>query len=172
MYCNLSLLRVYICGSRQSKEKNMNYRMLVLFGLSMLFLSCEGFKVLTLHNFSDVSVDITLKPGLNTMERYEISNYPNAMSISGDSITMELPKDSSIVLTSIFTSFLGGVKLKEYDIRINYLKIRTTDTTIVAYSKQEILSLLKDDSFKYKKKIDKGRDLINSSNWGNIIIRK
>lgn len=150
----------------------MKHWILIFLGVSFLFLSCEGFKVLTLHNFSNANVDVTVKPGISTMEKNEISNYPNDLSKNGDSLTIELPKDSSIILTSIFTSFLGGAKLKEHDIRINYLKIRTPDTTIIADSKLEIIDLLKDDSFKYRKKFDKERGLVNSKNWGNIIIRK
>ncbi len=149
----------------------MKYYKLILLGVSILFMSCEGLKVLTLHNFSNGSVDLTIKPGKYTVER-EIANYPIDLSRTDDSLIFELPKDSSIVLSSIFTSFLGGVKIKERDIRINYLQIRTNDTTITADSKLEILNLLKDNSFKYNRKIDKERVLINSRNWGNIIIRK
>lgn len=135
-------------------------------------MSCEGFKVLTLHNFSTNRVSVTVKPGISTIKRYEVSNYPNNASIIADSVIVELPKDSSLVLTSIFTSFMGGVKLKEEDIQIDYLRINTPDTVIVAKSKHEIIKLLKDDSFNYKKQLDKMRGVTNSRNYGNIIIRK
>jgi len=145
---------------------------LILFGLTLLSVSCEGFKILKLHNFSNTNVEVTIKPGTNTMKRYELSNYPNTTSINANSVILELPKDSSLVLTSIFTSFLRGAKIKEQDIRINYLKIKTIDTTIIADSKREIINLLKEDSFKYKKNLDRERELINSRNWRNIIIKK
>ncbi len=142
----------------------MKFWKFIFFGLSLLFVSCGGFKVLTLHNFSNTSVDLTVKPGIETMKRHEVSNFPNTTSLNADSVFLELPKDSSIVLTSIFTSFLGGAKIKEQDIRITYLKIKTEDTTIIANSKGEIIDLLKEDSFKYRKKLDMDRGLINSKN--------
>lgn len=145
---------------------------LLFFGLIIILVSCEGFKVLTLHNFSTNSVSVTIKPGISTMKEYEVSNYPNNANTIADSVIIELPKDSSLVLTSIFTSFMGGAKLKEEDIQINYLRIKTPDTVIVAESKHEIIKLLNDDSFKYKKQLDKKRGVANSRNWGNIIIRK
>jgi hypothetical protein len=77
------------------------------------------------------------------MKKYQISNYPNKSNKISDSITVELPRDSSIVLSSIFTSFLGGVKLKERDIRVSYLKIETEKTLVVANSKKRNITTIR-----------------------------
>ncbi|MEM7102909.1 MAG: hypothetical protein AAF502_07270 [Bacteroidota bacterium] len=144
----------------------------ILFGLIIIFSGCEGFKMLTLHNFSQSEINLTIKPRFNKMERHEIVNYPSPLNKNGDSLNLILPKDSSIVLTSIFTSFLGGARLKEEDIRIDYLKIQTEDSTFIAKNKKEILDLVKSDKFKFRKSHDKERKVPNTKNFGNIIIRK
>ena len=149
-----------------------HFQWLLLLGSIMLFSGCEGFKVLTLHNFSHSQVRLTVKPGINDMEKYQISNYPSSANKIGDSMSLTLPRDSSIVLTSTFTSFMAGPKLKEQDIKIDYLKIETDDSTFVADSKKEILNLIRDESFRYHRKTDKNRAILNSRNFGNIIIRE
>ena len=126
-----------------NNKERLNFRSLLLILTLTSLFSCEGFKVLRLHNYSDNTATVTIKPGYSKMKKYQISNYPNKSNKISDSITVELPRDSSIVLSSIFTSFLGGVKLKERDIRVSYLKIETEKTLVVANSKKRNITTIR-----------------------------
>ncbi|MCB0542068.1 MAG: hypothetical protein KDC61_10170 [Saprospiraceae bacterium] len=146
--------------------------MRILFFLPLLALSgCEGFKVLSIRNFSNTDARIVTKPGITRIDRLHIANYPSGVNIIGDSATFVLPADSSFVITSVFTSFLSGAKIRARDIKIHYLRIETPHDTITAHSEAEILQLLHDDRFRYKKDLGRERRLMNSKNFGNIIIQ-
>lgn len=141
----------------------------LVFFTSLLFLtSCEGFKVLTLTNASGKDATVTVKPGIEKYDDTKISHYPVVQS--GDSLTVVLPSDSSMVLLSVFTTMIGGAKIKPHDLHIDYLKIQSAEDTITADTKEEILALLRDDRTRYRSRTDK--PMTNGKNFGNIMIRR
>ena len=138
--------------------------------LTLLLTSCEGFKVLALHNVSDASINITVKPSIGNFDARDISNYPNYQYL--DSTTVILKPDSSMILLSIFTGLMFNVNISEDDLRTDYLRIETKTDTIVADSKKEIIKLMDDNRMKYRRKTDKNRVMANGPNFGNIFIRE
>jgi len=149
---------------------NRNTRQIIFIFLLFCLTSCEGFKVLVLYNDSDNDIIITTKPALTKFQYGNITNHLDS-SIYSISTTILKP-DSEIVLTAIFTGMIFNSKIKEKDIKIEYLKIQTMSDTIEAKSKSDIIKLLNNNKTKYKRKLDKTKKLINSKNFGNIIIRK
>ena len=143
--------------------------------LSFLFIltlmtSCEGFKVLTIHNSSEYEAKVTVRPGLDFSNNKPIHNYPNIQT--SDSTIVVLQPDSSITILSVFKGMMFNVKIKENELRTNFLKIETSNDTIIANSRSEILGLLKNEKTRYKPKMDKDKVLANGRNFGNIFIRK
>jgi len=137
------------------------------FILLFLLTGCEGFKVLTLTNVSGGNATVTIKPKIESFDKRNIHNHPR--ELLGDSLVMTFPTDSSFVLLSIFTTMMGGPKIKSHDLRIDYLKIQTAETTILADTKEEILDLLNDPRTKYRPRTDK--PMTDGKNFGNIMIR-
>lgn len=138
------------------------------FILILIFLtSCEGFKMLALTNVSGENATVTIKPKIEAFDKRNIHRYP--MKNFGDSLTITLSPDSSLVLLATFTTMMFGPKIKPYDLRIDYLKIETKADTITADSKQEIIDLLHDQRTRYRPKTDK--KMTNEKNIGNIMIR-
>lgn len=135
----------------------------------LLSTSCEGFKVLTIHNVSNSNARITLSPGIENSNQKWISNYPNDLSSYSSVIILE--PDSSVKLLSIFTNLTFTGRLKARELRTDYLKIETSSDTIIANSKDEIIELLKDPRTKYSRKLDRELQLLNDKRWGNIMIR-
>ncbi|MBI4947262.1 MAG: hypothetical protein HY840_12785 [Bacteroidetes bacterium] len=142
----------------------------ITFLLLLSLTSCEGFKVLKLYNASDKDIIITTQPGLTTFIKDTIANYPYNSSLQNSTIILK--PDSSAILTSIFTSKMFNVKIHEWELRIDYLKIQTPTDTIEAKNKIEIIKLLTDSMTRYNPTTDTRKTIINSKNVGNIIIRK
>lgn len=143
---------------------------LTILSIITLLTSCEGFKVLTIHNTSEKEAKVTVRPGLYYSDKKQIHNYPNNQTL--DSTTVVLKPDSSMTILSIFTGMMFNVKIKESDLRTDYLRIETKTDTIVAKSRNEILQLLKDDRTRFRRKTDKDKVMASSRNFGNIFIRK
>jgi hypothetical protein len=138
----------------------------IVFGLS----SCEGFKVLTLYNTSNSDAIVTTQPGLPKYDKSKIGSYPDNSTFH--SSTLILKPDSSLILSEIFTGLVGRkMQITEQDLRINYLKIQTGTQIIEAKNKTEIIKLLTDSTTKYVPTTDTSKKIINSKNYGNIIIR-
>ncbi|MCH7397739.1 hypothetical protein MM236_07060 [Belliella sp. DSM 107340] len=145
-------------------------KLLTFLSTVILLTSCEGFKVLTIHNTSANEAKVTVRPGLDYSDKKQIHNYPNNQT--SDSTTVVLKPDSSMTILSIFTGMMFNVKIKESDLRTDYLRIETKTDTIVAKSRNEILQLLNDDRTRYRRKTDKDKVMASSRNFGNIFIRK
>lgn len=139
---------------------------LTILSIITLLTSCEGFKVLTIHNTSENEAKVTVRPGFDYSDKKQIHNYPNNQT--SDSTTVVLKPDSSMTILSIFTGMMFNVKIKESDLRTDYLRIETKTDTIVAKSRNEILQLLKDDRTRYRRKTDKDKVTASSRNFGNI----
>jgi hypothetical protein len=150
-------------GNFSGQQMGRSYYILMLF----LLTGCEGFKVLTLTNVSGDNATVTIKPKIETFDKGNIHNYPSGQL--EDSLVVTLAPDSSIVLLSTFTTMMFGSKIKPYDLRIDYLNIQTTDTTITANTKEKILDLLHNQRTRYRPKTDK--PMTNGKNFGNIMIR-
>jgi hypothetical protein len=148
--------------------KKISLIILTLTSLNCL-TSCEGFKILTLHNVSNEPITVTAKPGFEPFNANNISGFPNKSEL--DSTTFQLLPDSVTVLLSTFTTFMNGVKIRPQDLRTNYLRIETINDTIIANSKDEILRLAyKNKETKFNRKTDK--QLANSRNIRGIFIRE
>lgn len=145
-------------------------KILTFLSAVILFTSCEGFKVLTIHNTSANEAKVTVRPGLDYSDKKQIHNYPNNQT--QDSTTIVLKPDSSMTILSIFTGMMFNVKIKESELRTDYLRIETKTDTIIADSRKEILQLLKDERTRYRRKTDKDKVMASSRNFGNIFIRK
>ena len=126
---------------------------LTILSIITLLTSCEGFKVLTIHNASENEAKVTVRPGLDYSDKKQIHNYPNNQT--SDSTTVVLKPDSSMTILSIFTGMMFNVKIQESDLRTDYLRIETKTDTIIADSRKEILQLLKDKRTRYRRKTDK-----------------
>jgi len=113
---------------------------LTLLSIVTLLTSCEGFKVLTIHNTSENEAKVTVRPGLNYYDKKQSHNYQNNQT--SDSTTVILKPDSSMTILSIFTSLMFNVKMKERELRIDYMKIETPTDTVIAASREEIINLL------------------------------
>jgi hypothetical protein len=135
-----------------------------------LLTSCEGFKVLTIHNSSENQAKVTVRPGLDYSDKKQIHNYPNYQT--SDSTTVLLEPDSSMTILSIFTGMMFNVKIKESELRTDYLRIETKTDTLIADSRSEILQLIKDERTRYRRQTDKDKVIASSRNFGNIFIRK
>jgi hypothetical protein len=146
-----------------------HYYILTFLLMLTLLTSCEGFKVLTIHNTSGYEAKVTVRPGLGYSDKRLIHNYPNDQT--SDSTVVILKPDSSMTILSIFTGMMFSVKIRESELRTDYLKIETEKDTIVAESRSEILWLLKDERTRYRRKNDKSKVLASSANFGNIFIR-
>ena len=105
-----------------------------------LFTNCEGFKVLTIHNTSDREAKVTVRPGIKYSDENQIHNYPN--NLTSDSSVIVLQPDSSITVLSIFTGIMFNLKIKERELRTDYLKIETLSDTVIANSREEIVDLI------------------------------
>lgn len=145
-------------------------KILTSFIVFTLLSSCEGYKVLTIHNTSEGEAKVTVRPGLDYSDKTQIHNYTNNQI--SDSTTVVLKPDSSMTLLSIFTGMMFNVKIKEGELQIDYLRIETKKDTIIANSRIEILALLKDERTRYSSKTDKDKVKANSRNIANIFIRK
>src|SRR5688572_5825697 len=104
-----------------------------------LLTSCEGFKVLTIHNTSENEAKVTVRPSLDYFNKKH-HNYQNNQN--SDSTTVFLEPDSSMTILSIFTAMMFNVKIKESELRTDYLRIETKTDTLIADSRSEILQLL------------------------------
>ena len=108
-------------------------KILTLLIISTLLNSCEGFKVLTIDNTSDHAARVTVRPGLNYSDKSQIHNFPN--NPSSDSSVVILQPDSSMTVLSIFTGTMFNVKIKDRELRTDYLKIETPIDTVLADSR-------------------------------------
>lgn len=109
--------------------------------LSLIILtSCEGFKVLSIVNQSEDEVRVIVKPSLGEYSRTAIANYPAYQVL--DSSAVVLAPDSAMCVLSIFTFTMFNVKIKEEDLRLDYLRIESPKDTIIANSKAEIIGLI------------------------------
>ena len=115
-------------------------KILTLLIISTLSNSCEGFKVLTIDNTSDNVARVTVRPGLNYSDKSQIHNFPN--NPSSDSSVVILQPDSSMTVLSIFTGTMFNVKIKDRELRTDYLKIETPNEIVVADSRAEIIKLI------------------------------
>lgn len=106
----------------------------------ILLTGCEGFKVLTIHNTSDREAKVIMRPGMKYSDENQIHNYPN--NLTSDSSVILLQPDSSITVLSIFTGMMLTVKIKERELRTDYLKIETQSDTVIANSREEIIDLI------------------------------
>lgn len=149
-------------------------KILLFLIIAFILTSCEGLKILALHNSSETKATIIIKPKVEKPHYNTLFGYPSLLmsenSMTGDSSIIILEPDSSLTLFSTFTILLFNVKVKESDLKINYLKITTENDTIVASSKHEILELVKDKRTRYRSRTDK--NIGNGRNFGNIFIRK
>ena len=136
---------------------NLKFKILQLSILLVTFSSCEGFKILTIHNSSDSDAKITVKPSLEEFEVYKISNYPSQQFYDSSSVILE--PDSSLTILSKFTSLMFNIRIKEHELRSDYLRIETINDTIVANSKEEILDLMYGKKPKNSPISSKGRNL-------------
>lgn len=102
--------------------------------------SCEGFKVLTIHNTSGYDATVTVRPGIKYSDENQINNYPN--NLTSDSSVVVLQPDSSMIVLSIFTGMMFNVKIKERALRTDYLKIETPTDTVIADSREKIIKLI------------------------------
>ncbi len=116
--------------------KQITY-LLSAFTFLILLTSCEGFKVLTIHNTSNTEAKITVRPGLEYSNNRQINNNQKL-----DSTVVVLQPGSSIKVLSTFTGLLFNVKIKERELRTDYLKIETPTDTTVAHSRKEIIDLI------------------------------
>ncbi len=164
---NVVLSRTRVIGLFRMKRQT---KIFIIISLFTLFTSCEGFKVLTLHNSSPTDANIVVKPGMLPSNSRNVSNHP--LNLNLDSSNFVLKPDSSLILLSIFTGMMFNTKIQEQDLRISYMRIKTKTDTIVADSKSAILKLLKSPKMKYKRKVDEKRGITNGRNWGNIFIRE
>lgn len=145
-------------------------KILTFLSIITLLTSCEGFKVLTIYNTSENEAKVTIRPGLDYSDKKQIHGYPNNQTL--DSTSVILKPDSSMTILSIFTGMMFNVKIKESELRTDYLRIETKTDTIIADSRKEILQLLKDKRTKYRRKSGKDKVMASSRNFGNIFIRK
>jgi hypothetical protein len=133
----------------------------------LLLTSCEGFKVLTLTNASKEDIVVIVKPGTETIATK--NNLCCIVQLLKDSMILQLPPDSSIVLSSTFTTMISGSKIKAHDIKLTYLAIQSKNDTIIANGTEQILNLLTDERTRYRSGFDK--PMTNAKNFGNIIVR-
>ncbi|MFC0878837.1 hypothetical protein ACE01N_19735 [Saccharicrinis sp. FJH2] len=106
----------------------------------IILTSCEGFKRLAIYNTSINKVMLTIKPGIEEFNKMKITDYPTLNNI--DSVTKIIEPDSAFILLSKFTNLTFNTKIKESDLKINYIRIVTKNDTIIANSKKEIVNLI------------------------------
>ena len=110
--------------------------------ICFLLFSCEGFKYISIENKSKANITITAYPGVSTLE---LVKHHKTYKSKTDTLLL-LPPDSTL----LFPTYFGGLyfyneKIKQEEIKLNYLKIVSGTDTIVANSKSEIFHLLKRD---------------------------
>lgn len=94
--------------------------------------ACEGFKIISIRNDSNGDARLIIR-----------SDAENNISKKvQDNSVINLPQDSSVVLSSNFGPILFRGKIKPKDLQIKYLRIETKSDTIYAFGKEEILDLI------------------------------
>ena len=111
---------------------------------------------------SDSDARIILRPGLDNSVSKQLHTYPKNQN--PDSSLVLLKPDSSITIMSGFTVLLFNKKIKEHELRIDYLQIESKNDTITAKSRQEIIDLI------YSRR--KGTIKSKGTNLVNILIEE
>lgn len=116
----------------------------LIFSISFLTLctSCEGFKVLSVHNSSKSDIRIKIKPGLGDFNAPKVNQIRNYLASYSDSSFVVLKPDSSLTILSIFTGMMFNVKIKERELRTDFLQIETSSGTTIADSREKIIDLI------------------------------
>lgn len=128
-------------------------RSLTVLTLVIALTGCEGFKFLTIYNRTGQPIRIQTR----------------AQQDSSEIIVLA---DRSYLLVHTFEGLLFNVKIKEYDLPVDYLKILTPTDTILARNRSEILRLIKDEKTRYHRKTDQSFAYSNHRNMEAIIVRR
>lgn len=143
-------------------------RIIIFSLITTSVLSCEGFKVLTLHNKTGEEIAIETRPEIPRFKLTSLSDTSQNLSASQ---TYRLLPDSSISLLTSFGWLLFNTRIIEQNLPIDYLRIETSSNTILADGRSEIIKLIKDPRLK-NKRTDKAFALDNNKNIEAIIVRK
>ena len=112
-------------------------KLIILFSVVSFFLyGCEGFKFISIQNKSNDPVTLTIHPGIESLQEWKQKYF-----FQKDTVLI-IPGDSTILIPTYFGMLLFRQKIKEEDIKINYLQIVGTKDTIIAQSKREVFLLL------------------------------
>jgi hypothetical protein len=137
--------------------------------LTIIFQSCEGFKILTIQNKTDKNIYIQTKPEIpySRDNSTEVKFQPRA-----ESKTYLIMPDSSLGILSNFTGLLFNRKFREGQLTIDYLLIATPTDTIVAKNRQEIIDFINNSPNNQNKLGDKNYIVGNKRNVITINARQ
>lgn len=110
--------------------KNMYLSKILLF--TIVLTACEGSKILSIRNNSEDNARVITWPDKES----------HLAKPAHDSLIIDLPPDSSLVVSANFGPILFAGKIRSQDLHINYLSIETKRDTIKAHNKREILDLI------------------------------
>jgi hypothetical protein len=112
----------------------------VCLAVSCFIFSCEGLKFISVENKSKTNITITTHPEITTPE---LTEYPKTYRNRVDTI-ITLPPDSSLLIPVYFGPlYIFNEKIKQEEIKFDYLKIISETDTILANNKTELFKLLK-----------------------------
>jgi hypothetical protein len=113
---------------------------IVYSSLALIMLSCEGFKFIAVENKSKGDVTVSMQPGVETPEIFgNLKTYSSRI----DTLLI-LPPDSTLLIPTYFGPlYIFNERIKEKELKFNYVKITSATDTIVANNKAELFRMLK-----------------------------
>lgn len=112
---------------------------IVYLGLALIIYGCEGFKFLAIENKSKGNITVTTQPGVETPE---LAGDPKTYRSRIDTVLV-LPPDSTLLIPTYFGPlYIFNEKVKQEELKFNYVKITSTSDTIVANNKAELFKML------------------------------
>ena len=148
--------------------KSLKTSSFFLLAIVFLLTSCEGFKILTLHNKTRNEIIVETKPEI---PRFKLTSLADTVQVLSAGKIYRLLPDSSLSLLTTFTGLLFNTRIKEQDLPIDYLRIETTNDTFIATNRSEIIRLIKSPKLKYKS-VDKAYAMDDNKNIEAIVVRE
>ena len=123
---------LYLRVARHSMRVSKLLKNAFYLALSYLFISCEGFKFISVENQSKSNITVMTKVEHPKIYRSMVDTF------------ISLPPDSTLLIPTYFGPlYIFNEKIKQEEIKFSYLKIISETDTIAANNKTELFKLLK-----------------------------
>lgn len=128
-----------LCVVRHLMTVSKTLQSIVYLCLAFIMYGCEGFKFIAIENKSKGNITVTTQPGIETPE---LTGDPKTYRSRFDTVLV-LPPDSTLLIPTYFGPlYIFNQKVKQEELKFNYVKIISTSDTIVANNKVELFKML------------------------------